>query len=96
MWLSTDSRSYRLNSGIWRQLQQYALGIDPLRGKTGKAFKEAFQRKISLNIEPLVHGMSPVFTIGRVRRVELDNLLDYPIFFTDTGNLFVFGGCPVV
>lgn len=93
-WLSTDSRSYRLNSGIWRQLQQYALGIDPLRGKTGKAFKEAFQRKISLNIEPLVHGMSPVFTIGRVRRVELDNLLDYPIFFTDTGNLFVFGGLP--
>jgi hypothetical protein len=24
----------------------------------------------------------------------LDNLLDYPIFFTDTGNLFVFGGLP--
>jgi hypothetical protein len=44
-WLSTDSRSYRLNSGIWRQLQQYALGIDPLRGRPEKPLKKHFRER---------------------------------------------------
>ena len=93
-WQRADSHYYRFGSGLWRLLQQRTFGLDQPDGPDGRAFRNQYLRRISLQIEPLSAGMATVFTAGRTKNLSLANNIDYPAYFNTLGDVFVFGGLP--
>ena len=93
-WESADSSYHRLGSGLWWLIKQQTFNDNLPGGAAGSAFKRNFSREITITVEPVTGGLASIFTAGRVKSVDLDHTLDYPVYFTTTGDLFVFGGLP--
>ena len=93
-WEKVNASYHRLGSGLWRVAEQRTFLHDLPGGAAGAAFRRRFSLDITLNVESLTGGMAAIFSAGRVRSVELDNMLDFPVYFTTAGDLFVFGGLP--
>jgi len=92
-WRRSTSRYYRFASNLWWQLRRQAFDAGLPSGAAGRSFLQQYSRPATLEIRSYA-SQSTLFAAGRVKRIQSDNTLDFTPYFTENGNLFIYGGAP--
>lgn len=92
-WHKPQRQHYRFDSNLWRFIRRRAFDSDLPAAAEGREFRQRFAQEISISVEPVINS-STIFSAGRVSSIELEDKLNYPPYFTESSDLFVFSPLP--